>query len=172
MHWKTIYPNEEGDWINQRNKTFETFIPIQPDKKYNLKSHSFFVINSLGITTNRDSWSYNFKKAEVELNMQKTVDFFNKQVDEYQSLKSKTNVKDFVNKNPKKISWTSSLIPKVANGKHANYEKDRIFQSQYRPFTTCNLYFGDIVHRRGQFEIFIQYPIKKITQPFLQQELE
>ena len=35
------YTLMEGGLINQRNKTFETFIPIQPDKKYNLKSHSF-----------------------------------------------------------------------------------------------------------------------------------
>jgi len=33
MKWKKIIPNDQGDWLNQRNELFETFFPIQPDKK-------------------------------------------------------------------------------------------------------------------------------------------
>ena len=40
--------------------------------------------------------------------------------------------KDFIDKNPQKISWTSSLIPKLENGVNCNLEKDKIFDSLHR----------------------------------------
>ncbi|GAA7615588.1 DEAD/DEAH box helicase family protein [Helicobacter pylori] len=56
--FKEITPNDKGDWINQRNEEFEKLIPLKRDKK--LQNDSIFDINSLGVTSGRDSWVYNF----------------------------------------------------------------------------------------------------------------
>jgi predicted helicase len=64
--WKVLEPNEHGDWISQRNHIFETFIPLVPEKKYDYKSNSFFVIQGPGILSSRDTWVYNYSKKMVE----------------------------------------------------------------------------------------------------------
>ena len=58
--FKIITPNERGDWINQRGELFDSFIPLAPDKKFDGAAQSFFVTDSNGVQTNRDSWAYNF----------------------------------------------------------------------------------------------------------------
>ena len=62
----SIAPNEAGDWINQRDGLFETFIPISQSKKYDHKAQTFFVTDTNGIQTNRDSWVYNFSNWVVD----------------------------------------------------------------------------------------------------------
>ena len=67
--WTILEPNEHGDWINHRNEMFKDFIPIEPDKKLNVKAKSFFVVNSRGNETGRDAWMYNFSSFKVENNI-------------------------------------------------------------------------------------------------------
>jgi predicted helicase len=62
MKWRTLNPNEHGDWLNQRNDLFDTFVPIAPEKKFDVKSPSYFVTYVIGVATNRDAWVYNFSR--------------------------------------------------------------------------------------------------------------
>jgi predicted helicase len=65
MDWEIITPNKEGDWINHRNSAFDTFIPITPEKKFDIKSQSFFISNSPGLNSGRDTWVYNSSKSKI-----------------------------------------------------------------------------------------------------------
>jgi predicted helicase len=56
MSWKTVEPNEYGDWISQRNDVFSTFISLDTEKKYDLSCPPFFVTYSLGLASGRDAW--------------------------------------------------------------------------------------------------------------------
>ena len=56
---QTIVPNEHGDWINQRNGAFDTYIPLEPAKKFDKLTQSFFVTNSSGLKSGADSFCYN-----------------------------------------------------------------------------------------------------------------
>src|SRR5690554_7966764 len=76
---KVLKPNEHGDWLNQRNDAFETFIPMAPEKKFDMKSQSFWVTYGLGVNTNRDAWSYNYSRKNVEKNMERMILFYNEQ---------------------------------------------------------------------------------------------
>ncbi|GAA7202445.1 DEAD/DEAH box helicase family protein [Helicobacter pylori] len=58
--FKTITPNNKGDWINQREDGFEKLIPLKRDKR--LQNPSVFDINSNGVVSGRDPWVYNFSK--------------------------------------------------------------------------------------------------------------
>ena len=157
IDWNKIKPNEKNDWINMRDGTFETLIPITPDKKFNLKSHTFFCINSLGVGSSRDTWVYNYSLNSLKNNMLRTVDFYNSQVDAYRSAikdNPMLSVYDFMDKDETKISWSSSLVPRLEKMEKAKYEPNRIIFSLYRPFIYCNLYMGEkFIHRRGQNEI-------------------
>lgn len=168
MQLQQIAPNEHGDWLNQRNDVFSTFIPIAPEKKFDVKSHSFFIVNSLGVNTNRDVWSYAFSEKDLNRRMQRFVDFYNSQVDSFISA-SKNNknlkIEKYVSYDVKKIKWTSSLLPCAARGEKALFEPQKILLSIYRPYCKSNLYFGEkLIHRRGQWpELFPQKDSKNIA---------
>lgn len=72
-----ITPNEHGDWLSQRNDAFNTFIALEPDKKFNEKSKSFFILNSRGLETSRDIWCYNYSKNKLQNNIKRTISAFN-----------------------------------------------------------------------------------------------
>ena len=155
VSWQRITPSEQNDWINQRDELFQTLIPAFPDKKFNRSSQSFFSLYCMGVATNRDVWDYNFSKPNLITNMEYTISCFNSQVDAYaNALKenSKLTVEEFVDNDPTKISWSSSLIPHVKNLRKAILQKEMVKTAVYRPFVKSNLYFGEkFVHRPGQF---------------------
>jgi len=165
MPWQILQPNEHGDWLNQRNDLFETYIPINSDKKFDLKTKSYFVLNSRGNETGRDAWVYNSSKRELEANMQRSVAFFNNQVVEYIEAKKENlylKAEDFIDTDAQKISWSSSLIPNVERGNIADFQPEKILLSTYRPFFKQYLYFGDkMIHRRGQMQEFFPTPAIK-----------
>lgn len=165
IKWVKLDPNEHGDWLNQRSDAYTSFIPMAPEKKFDTSSQSFFVLNSLGVLSSRDYWLYNSSYNQVKNNSERMVSFYNEQVEKFvdaQKRDSKLKAEDFINKDPKKISWSSSLIPNVQRGNKASYETEKIIQVAYRPFNKQFLYFGDkMIHRRGQFEEL--YPTQNHT---------
>ena len=70
MKWKTFSPNEHGDWISLRNNLFTVFIPMEPEKKFDFNTKSFFITNAIGVVSARDAWVYNSSKNEIEINTQ------------------------------------------------------------------------------------------------------
>lgn len=151
-----LHPNEHGDWISLRNNAFNTFIPIDSEKKFDTKSQSFFIVNSRGLESSRDAWVYNSSKNSLIKNIKSSVDFYNSEVKRFAQAKRKNaNIKtnDFINTDSKQISWTSSLLSRLEKLEEAVFEKERIDIGVYRPFFKQYLYRGDkMIHRRGQFE--------------------
>lgn len=156
MEWVNLQPNEHGDWLSKRSEGFANFIPLEPSKKFQLNSESVFVLNSLGVNSNRDAWVYNSSKKVVLGNMKRMVDFYNTQVKDFSDAvanSSKIRLEDFIETDPTKISWSSSLLPNVAKGVFATFQEDKIRVSHYRPYFKQYLYCGEkMLHRRGQFD--------------------
>lgn len=143
MIWKHIKPNKEGDWLNQRNEQYDTFIPLAPDKKFNANSQSFFVIKGPGISTGRDPWVYNSSEEVLCSNMSNMINFYNVQRKKAQPAlikNPKENVSDLVESDPKSISWTRALRNDVAKNVEHEFDKDHVRQSMYRPFFKQPLY--------------------------------
>jgi len=131
-----IKPNTHGDWINHRNDIFSTFIPIEPTKKYNVSEKSWFILNVIGVATNRDNWVYNFSKIQLENNMQNMIAFYN------QERENLNTIKDYQIKFlSAKISYTVNL----KNDLHKNIvhtkNEDAIVYGSYRPFCKQQLYY-------------------------------
>ena len=156
MEWKILQPNQYGDWISQRNEAFKIFNPLAPEKKFDFKTQSFFTVNSRGIETTRDAWVYNSSKSKLSSNVRLSIDFYNYEVERFRFISNKNQkASDFINTDPTKISWSSSLIPQLEKGNISVFEESRIDKSLYRPFFKQYLYRGDkMIHRRGQFEEF------------------
>lgn len=53
LDWKTLKPNEYGDWINQRSADFANLLPAAPGA-----GDSIFALTTNGLKSNRDAWNY------------------------------------------------------------------------------------------------------------------
>ena len=144
MQWKPLNPNEHGDWIIQRNDIFETFIQLEPEKKFALTTKSFFNVNGPGIATGRDSWIYNFSKKEVASNMKTLIAFYNEQqkaFSEAKSIKVDLKVEDYIDSNTNKISWTRALRKNAEKGIRHILKLKEICIGAYRPYSKQIIYF-------------------------------
>jgi len=142
MQWKTLTPNEHGDWLNKRSELFNLYTPIEPQKKFDSKAKSFFITYSLGVASSRDSWVYNFSKSKVENNMNKTIVFYNQQREAYKVLNhDKKSFDNFISYDSTKISWNDSLIDSCKKGKEISFINSAITFGIYRPYQKSHLYF-------------------------------
>ena len=152
MEWQRLKPNQHGDWLNQRNDAFESFIPLAPEKKFDTASKSVFTTYAIGLASNRDAWVYNFSKTELERNMRRMVEFYNEQQRDYRvALLANNNlsVEDFIDTDTTKISWTVNLKKDIERGTTIEYESE-ILQSNYRPFCRQNIFFDEhFIERPG-----------------------
>lgn len=157
IQWKKITPNDNHDWINQRNEVFESFIAMG-NKDRNNAEKTIFDNYSQGVLTARDSWVYNFSKTILISKVKTTIEFYNSQVKEYQILcgdkprSQRPNLEKFVSNDMKKISWSTSLKSFLERFLSITYKENSLSQSMYRPFQKQWLYFdGYLNHRVGQF---------------------
>lgn len=145
LKWNIIIPNEEGDWLSYRSDSFKSLIPLNSERKYDIKSQSIFVMNTNGVVTNRDAWVYNFAMKEVSHNMQRMIDFYNVEVDHYLAVlqdKPDEPVENVVSNDETKIKWVQNLLRDAQNGVKHVYENHCLRSSIYRPFTKEYLYFN------------------------------
>ena len=136
MELSSIMPNEGGDWINQRNDLFKTFTASFDDKN----RKSLWAIKPIGVATNRDSWVYSFRHDILEKNINRTIEFYNSQVDKYQTEGQGRDVEDVVEADPNIIKWTRGLRNDARRGKKFGFDARKIAVALYRPFTKQYLY--------------------------------
>lgn len=166
--FKTITPNNKGDWINQREDGFEKLIPLKRDKN----SKSVFDINSGGVVSGRDPWVYNFSPDALMQNVQKCMDTYNADLKRFnvhfrEAFKQRTKgVKSAdlykqlndqeITTDKTKIAWTRALKQEFIKNKNLQEShKDRIRLALYRPFNKQWLYFNKNLNEE-------QYQLKKI----------
>jgi len=148
VDWQQITPNAAGDWINQRDERFASFQAIG-EKDTALRASAIFELHSSGLKTGRDPWIYNFSEEKLRTNMKSMIDFYNQQVDgfaEHCAINGITapttkDVEQWINTDPKRISWNRADKTRIIKGEKYTYDRDRVVTSSYRPFTKQKLYF-------------------------------
>ena len=146
MNWQILQPNEHNDWLNPRNDIFETFISLSPEKKFDTKGNTIFLVQGPGIISSRDSWVYNFDSSKICSQMSNMVDFYNEQRLNYKvaiQTNPKLKVEDFIDSNPNKISWTRALRNDIGKNSEHNFQPALIREGYYRPFCKQFLYFDN-----------------------------
>lgn len=157
IEWEAISPNDNYDWINQRNEIFESFIVL--GDKNDKTNKTFFDIYSNGLLTSRDSWVYNYSEQAIINNMTKTIAFYNSQVESYRLQKNLPTVDQFIDNNPKYISWSRELKYHVGRNIEHSFLSSFIAYSMYRPFCKQWLYFDKNFNDvQGKIPIFFPKP--------------
>ncbi len=150
--WRNITPDEHGDWLAQRNKSFEGFIVLGDKKGPGLKLFDNF---SLGIVTNRDAWAYNSSRTVLASNMMRMINFYNDELDRFDGTypradrKTREKVVDsFINTDSSKISWTCGLKGDLVKNKRFVFNDACLTPSLYRPFMRQWLYYSRTFNER------------------------
>lgn len=138
-----ITPNVFHDWINQRSIEYYKFPAIGSKKKDEM---GIFEIYSAGLKSNRDAWVYNFSKKELEDNMMRMIEEYNRHVDLVKDGKiTKDNINAAINQNSAEISWDSTLKRELPKARKYRFEEaGEIYTSMYRPFVKMHLYFSKV----------------------------
>ncbi|MHC9237380.1 type ISP restriction/modification enzyme [Pseudooceanicola sp. 502str34] len=131
-HWTSITPNDQCDWIGQRDASFSKYLAI--GDKQRRESVAIFENFSLGVTTNRDAWAVNYSKKSVSENMQRMIEFYDDELDRFISSGAE-DADTFVTYDDKKISWSHHLKKRFQSGRRSNFSEDRMRPIHYRPFS-------------------------------------
>ncbi|MHD0356006.1 DEAD/DEAH box helicase [Enterococcus hirae] len=137
IDWENISPDENNDWINQRDQNYLNYRPLADE------NGSIFSVKDIGIVTNRDAWVSNFSKINVSDNVQIMIKNYNLEVDKLENIDVKLNDKtvvDYVTNDERKISWSRSLKQRAARREKTQFSHSDIMLEMYRPFTKKWLY--------------------------------
>ncbi|MBB1073146.1 DEAD/DEAH box helicase [Rhodoferax sp. 4810] len=143
--WQLITPDAHGDWLNQRDDSFNDFIVLGDKKSGATKLFDNF---SLGVVTNRDTWCYNASRNQVAANMERMIAFYNQETARFQlavaGLDKKileTKVDELISTDPSQISWSRALKQELVKGRQFSFAQSNLITSLYRPFTKQWLYY-------------------------------
>tara|TARA_R110002073_G_scaffold129935_5_gene276469 strand:+ start:6930 stop:11801 length:4872 start_codon:yes stop_codon:yes gene_type:complete len=130
--WARIIPNENFDWLAQRDADFGKFIDIS---EKNGSQPAVFETHSAGLKTNRDSWVYNASRADLGHRIEASIAFYNQQVDE-----RRANSHHKPDTRPDKFKWCQSTLKSYEKGRHLTFSENRLQQALYRPYQSTWLY--------------------------------
>ena len=121
---------------------FDTFLPMRSKEVRTAATTVIFKTYSLGVSTNRDTWVYNFNPNALTENIQQMIGTYNTEVARWtRRINREVSVDDFVMPDETKIKWSSGLKNKLKSGKTTYFSPEKVRASIYRPFTKVNLYF-------------------------------
>ena len=158
--WQEIQPNANHTWLTGGlQDDFDDFIPIgtkEAKKEKGVAKGVIFKNFSLGVSTNRDVWVYNFDQDALRDNVQRTIETYTAEMDRWnrQVIEWKRGnvpepiVDDFVLYDDTKIKWSRDLKKKLTRGTITEYADHKIRTSLYRPFTKSNLYLDRTITDR------------------------
>ena len=146
--WNQIIPDKYGDWLNQRDQSWNAY-PKIGDKK-DKKGTMLFEDFSLGVITNRDPWCINSSRTELTENIRSTIDFYNSEQTRWQTTKNATetagqpppSIDDFIVEAPTRIEWSRKLIRKLEKGQRLALEDGQFVRCMHRPFTKRWQYYS------------------------------
>lgn len=147
--FRSITPNQHGDWISSRDERFVTFQEIgNKSLKGKEATPAIFRQYSNGLKTNRDAWCYNFSREAVASNMRRMIDNYNAAVEAGTTAEA-------INTDSTQINWNRQLIRDLVSRKHHEFNADSIRSGIYRPFCAQSVYFAremnDMIYQLPQF---------------------
>jgi len=153
VQFNRVSERDDNVWLSEgMADDWEDLIPIFFNSTNRLGRSSLFELSSNGVKTNRDSWAYNFSRAELGLNIRRMIDEYMIQLGRYLLMSDKPNFDDYISNDDTKISWSESLKNTFQRGTVEEFAIDGVRTSMYRPFTQEACYFSrTYTERRYQF---------------------
>ena len=143
ISWNNITPDDNNDWLNQRDPKYKIYSEISGD------INSPFKNNSLGVVTNRDAWVYGYSKEKVAQNTERLVQNYNNELKRLKNTPVKKRM-ELLNRKPDYINWTRKLERFAVNDIELEYHHSHLKLSLYRPFTKKWLYHDKALNEEAR----------------------
>ena len=150
LEWKSITPNKEGDWLNQRSDQFALW-PVVGEKKESAVP-KIFDSHSLGLATNRDAWVYNFSGKLVVENVELLASTYHQALSALRIGESPAELLERVPaySDPASIKWALGLTNRLKARRSLELNGE-VIEAQYRPFQKQKVFFDeDLNNTRGR----------------------
>ena len=153
MEWEEIWPNEEGDWINQRSARFTALRPLDSIGSQPAGEAPIFGMSTLGLFSGRDVWIYNSSAETLRSNLNRSVAFFNEQVVGFTTLEVAATrrleaAKAFAIRDDTRFRWDHSTERRLSRNQEIALDEDGYRVASYRPFFRQHLYMDQALNSR------------------------
>ncbi|MFC5583797.1 DEAD/DEAH box helicase [Nitratireductor kimnyeongensis] len=136
--WATIVPDEQNDWLDQVDRSFDRFIQIGDKSKDS--ANTVFSIYSLGVATGRDAWAYNMSQSKLAANVLTSIECYNSEVRRLASEPPESRAK-LATIDEQRFSWNRNAFQDLAKSKQYAFQASHVVRSLYRPFSYQWAYF-------------------------------
>ncbi|MDO8541999.1 MAG: type ISP restriction/modification enzyme [Opitutaceae bacterium] len=147
VKWRMLKPDERHTWLHDEESAgFGKLLPMGSKETKaidSLDAHAIFRTYSLGVSTNRDSVVYDFDRERLATRVEQFADDYNSEVSRWQRKKPSTIELDGFLKT-ERIKWSRNLKSELKREKFFEFDKTKIRQVLYRPFTRRFLYLDDV----------------------------
>lgn len=154
LDWQEIIPDENNDWLNQRDPNYKRYSQISGNED------SPFVINSLGVVTNRDSWVIGFSKTSVIENTNKLINNYQYELHRLSNVEGSHRI-DKLNREENYIKWTRKLERLIKNSQEITFNIDAVKETLYRPFVKKWLYHDKSLNEESRL-YYSKFGIKNL----------
>ncbi|MFS9292505.1 DEAD/DEAH box helicase family protein [Streptococcus mitis] len=145
IDWQTIHPDDNNDWLNQRDPNYQNYASIAGDEQ------STFLSSAIGIATNRDTWVSAFSKEMVSRNSRRLIENYMSELKRLKNI-SPDERKGILNRKDDFVKWSVKLEDLITKSKEIKYSHEHLHLTMYRPFTKKWLYYQyELVERPGQY---------------------
>lgn len=157
VEWQTLAPNAKNAWLTEGLEAdFDAFVPLgskEAKASFSADSKTIFKNYSIGVSTNRDSWVYDFDKDSLESKVLRFIDSYNAEVERWKKRPDKNqSIDDFVDNDDKLYKWSLGLKNDLKRGAEARFDSTKIRTVMQRPFCKKFLFFDSILNEApGQF---------------------
>ncbi|WP_242682162.1 DEAD/DEAH box helicase [Herbiconiux sp. SYSU D00978] len=160
VDWTRIEPNEQGDWVNQRNSAFDSFTLLASKERRDANRARALQTYSRGLESGRDAWVYNYSKTRLLSNVNRSVETYSSEVDRWVRAGRPLPVEDFITTDSAAISWTRSLRGHLVKERAISFVAAHgEYLANYRPFSKQHVYFDPYLnHERSQTPRFFPSP--------------
>jgi predicted helicase len=163
VEWQTLQPDKKQNWLTEGMDTsFDEFLPIaSKETKASLAGdvEAIFKTYSLGVSTNRDDYLYDFNVEALAKRTEQFISDYNAEVRRWVKAGQPKDIDGFVDNSH--IKWSDGLKSQLKRNHLVDFDRKYITKSLYRPFCQNYLYYDkSVVERPRLFDkIFPDAPI-------------
>lgn len=129
-----VKADKRASWINQDENSWDNMIPVADKKtkisKISRQERAVFKLFSLGVSTNRDQWVYDFDRASLT---EKIKFFFGEIAASNDGF-------------PSSIKSSRNLTRRLSQGVKELFQENAIRRAAYRPYLSLNFYQSDLLN--------------------------
>ena len=138
--WQEVTPDKHHDWIKQRSEAFAHFYPLgTTDTRAGKADDAMFKLYSLGMSTGRDTYIYNFSRHTCAKNAQQMTEKYLAAFSEIE-VNPKLMADDAARRHSSNFKWDRELRKKLERKFKPKFEEEYIRTVLYRPFVAINCY--------------------------------